>query len=247
MTGSGRTVHDALPPAFLVPVTLDETRRVLESGLSLRPLPLAASFAECRGLHRGQPATIQTHAFSGPNVAYARFVLLEASGLSIGNWLCLSRPSFALPIFGADLVELEAHTMAAVDLTPIGRERAALERELAPLTRRRHAAAPLPSAGALPDFCARFFSPHALFTRVTSAHFVALRDAIADFSDAYVEIAGTRTADGQRDAETLATQERYVQAHREDDKALKLLDKVFGSEWATHFLNEVLFPDPGSF
>jgi hypothetical protein len=36
---------------------------------------------------------------------------------------------------------------------------------------------------------------------------------------------------------------RYVRAHREEDRALGLLGKVFGVETAQRYIREVLFPE----
>jgi hypothetical protein len=38
-------------------------------------------------------------------------------------------------------------------------------------------------------------------------------------------------------------QDGYAAAHREDDKGLGLLARMFGERWAERYLREVLFPD----
>ena len=228
---------------------VEATEAWLAKELTLTPLPLDPALRGAEGTWKGRPVTIETRAYQGGVVRYARIALLKGPGLEIGNLLCLPQVTHPLPILGADLVVLSRETgMVAVDLSPTlppGPERDA---QLASLVARRARQPSLPPGGALPDWCAAWFSPCALYTRVTPSQREAASAAFQDFPSAFVDLARASSPRLDLLAQVASAQAGYAAAHLRDDKGLGLLAKMFGREWSERYLSEVLFPptDEGS-
>lgn len=162
--------------------------------------------------------------------------------------LALPRLDLALPILGADLVSLGvrgAGVMIAADLSPVLPPGDARERQLAGLARRMGAYRDLTPGGALPAWCARWFSPYALYVRPTPAEVPRAAAAFRETVDAFVALAAGAAAPvgGAPDPDVQRAHDGYAAAHREDDKGLGLLARMFGERWAERYLREVLFPD----
>jgi phycocyanobilin:ferredoxin oxidoreductase len=220
-----------------------ETEATLVHGLRLRPVVLEPALACADGTWKGERVTLETRAYASGTIRYARFATLVGPDLEIGNILCLPDPRYALPILGADLVALGRATgMIAADLSPTlppGPER---EHQLAPLAARRAASAALPSSGALPAWCDAWFSPHALYTRVSSEQAEAATRAYAIFPDEFMELIRQARPRPDQGAAVRAAQAGYAAAHRTDDKGLGLLATMFGAAWADRYIDRVLFP-----
>lgn len=224
---------------------LREAEDALVRGLDLTPLPLGPSLARAEGSWKGAPALLSARAYHHGPVRYARFVELTAGHLEIGNLLCLSRTVLPLPILGADLVALGGgEVMIAADLSPVLAPGPARDAQLAGLAARRAQGTAPPPGGALPDWCARWFSPHALYTRAGEGDAAAAATAFRTFAPAFLELCAERSAQPGSAAATQAAQAAYARAHREDDKGLGMLARMFGADWAARFVGEVLFPDP---
>ena len=220
-----------------------ETEGWLVRELALTPIVLDPVLAHADGSWKGAPVTIETRAYLGAVVRYARFARVVAPGLEIGNVLCLPDPSHPLPILGADLVALGRETgMVAVDLSPTlppGPER---EAQLAPLASLRAGHPRLPPGGPLPDWCSAWFSRCALYTRVDRSQTGQAVCAFRDFPRAYIDLVHSSYARPHLARSVASAQDRYAAAHRTDDKGLGLLAKMFGLEWAERYLAEILFP-----
>ena len=225
---------------------LAETERALVDALALEPLALPPELARAEGEWKGAPVRIETTAWRGPAIRYARFARIAGAGLEIGNALCLPRHELPLPIFGADLVSLGARagTMLAADLSPVLPAGEARDAQLASLARRRMAAGAeaLPPGGALPAWCARWFSAHALYTRPDAAALPAAVEAYRLYPDEMARLARPAAPAPALAPLVREAQDGYARAHREDDKGLGLLAKMFGAGWAARYLHEVLFP-----
>ena len=232
-------MSDAFPFAALT----SEVQAWLVGELGLAPMALPADLAGASGTWKGAPVGIETRAYRGGPIRYARFVRLVGADLEIGNVLCLADPAYPLPILGADLVGLRrTSAMLAADLSPTLPPGAGRDRQLASLARRRATHPALPPGGALPVWCAAWFSPHALYTRVNPDQLAAAVAAFWDFPLGFVELVrGTAPRPGLA-REVAGRQNGYAAAHRADDKGLGLLAKMFGAGWAERYLEQVLFP-----
>jgi len=235
--------------SFGIEAAIKETEESLRRELDLEPADLSPELARAEGTLRGNPIVIETRAYVGPQMRFVRFATITGEGLSIGNALCLSRPEVALPIFGADLVALSADAaMIAVDLSPVLPPGAERDAQLALLAEARAKHPAFPPAGELPSFCAAWFSPFALFTRVGPS---ASSEAFAAYSDFHRAFAGiARRAHGEPPPpmkmspdEVIAAQASYLADHRNDDKGLRMLGRLFGADWSARYISSVLFPE----
>jgi hypothetical protein len=220
-----------------------ETEDWLVEHLELRPLLLEPALARANGAWKGQPVTLETRAYAGGAIRYARFAQLIGAGLEIGNILCLPDSLYPLPIFGADLVALgRASGMVAADLSPTlphGRER---ERQVASLAPLAFARSCLPPGGALPGWCEAWFSPYALYTRVSAEQAAEARRAYNAFPRVFAELVRRTRPRADQVPTVRSIQAGYVAAHRTDDKGLGLLATLFGRAWADRYISEALFP-----
>ena len=224
---------------------LIETELRLVDRLELSRLELEPSMASARGRWKGDDVRIETRAYRGPTIAYARFATVVGAGLEIANLLCLSHHDIPLPMLGADLVSLGSRSgtsMLAADLSPTlppGEARAA---QLAGLAARMARHAGLPPGGELPAWCSEWFSPFALYTRPDASTMDAAVAAFREIPEEFIELSLRTDRDVDTAAIVAAAQAAYADAHRTDDKGLGMLAKMFGAAWADRYLAEVLFP-----
>ena len=234
-----------------LPDLVRDTERLLVESLGLHPVALPPELARAEGMWKGMPVMIETSAYGGGLVAYARFARVWQPGaapgaaLEIGNVLALGRAESGLPILGADLVGMGPRgRMIAADLSPTLPPGSARDRQLAPLVEGAGRARLTPG-GALPDWCARFFSPYALFVRPTSDE---LAEGVAEFGRyprAFTALASGAPPVGDAALVRRAArlQRDYLAAHRTDDKGLGMLARMFGDAWAQDYVDDVLFPE----
>jgi phycocyanobilin:ferredoxin oxidoreductase len=231
-----------ITPFRLIELLRDAEARLV-AGLGLEPLALPEELASAQGSWKGQPVMLATRAYRAERVSYARFAELTGPELEIGNALCAPRPDYPLPIFGADLVAFgrEAGLIVA-DLSPTAPPGPPRDAQTVVLSAERARWPPLPSGGELPAWCAPWFSPFYLYTRITPTQREAAASAFATLPGVLIEL--TRTAHrAPDDAQAVARAlEGYAAAHRDDDKGLKMLEKIFGPRWAGRYVSEVLFP-----
>lgn len=232
-------------PGFGIAALTESLEADAVQRLPLTPLPLPPDLARATGVWKEAPVAIETRAYHGPAIRYARCALVRGSDLEIGNLLILPDTTYPLPILGADFVGFgRDRAMIAIDLSPVLPPGAARDAQLAGLRRRREAHPPFPPGGELPAWCAAWFSSHALYTRPRLDDLPTVRAAVFDFLAAFADLLYAAFSDSGQDVVTRAAQAGYSAAHREDDKGLRLLAKMFGADWATRYLETVLFPAP---
>jgi len=209
-----------------------EVESFLRGELQLAPL---GDERRLEGEWRGEPASLGSRCYAGGAIRYGRVTELIARGFEIGSLVFFPTLDRRAPILGVDLVEhAEGGGLFVADLSPVF-DGAAPDAAMA------RAAAELPPAGELPSWAAEVFSKTPIFARVPSAAAAAtpLRSAASAFASSVAACA----PDGAAVETVRAAQARYVRAHREDDRALGLLAKVFGPERARWYIHEVLFPE----
>jgi hypothetical protein len=228
--------------AFAELVRRIERRWVSE--LSLEPRPLPAELAALQGTFRGEPATLAARAYAGPRLGYVRFVEVQSRDLDIGNVLGLPRVEFALPVLGIDLVEVGRDTAVIVaDLSPMAEDQAERAEQTAVLSRHRAPGATLGAASELPDWAREWFSDGALCARVGPGQAGASEAAVGAYATAFAELVRGATAQPERSARVASRQRAYAAAHRERDRGLLLLRRMFEPSLAERFLREILFPE----
>ena len=204
---------------FRFDAVVAEVEDTLVRDLRLEPWPLDPELARAEGTWKGQPAVIETRAYRGGCLWYARFVQMSGAGLEIGNVLCLADPVTPLPILGADLVAVGRETgMVAADLSPTLPPGPGRDAQLAPLAAVRARQPSLPPGGELPAWCRAWFSPHALYTRVQPEQAPAAVDAFRDMVSTFVQMTRAATPRMELLTAVAAAEEGYAEAHRTDDK-----------------------------
>lgn len=230
--------------AFGFMALLQATEARLVAGLHLLPLPVPSVFAEREGTWKGAPVTLAARAYRSSTFTYARFVTVTGTHLEIANALCLSAPIFPLPIFGADLVGFAADRGVAVaDLSPVVPDGPLREEQRATLAAARRGTPELPSAGDLPAWCRPWFSPETLFARPSPGQAGEIARAFDAFPAALIALAQSTGPEESAAGAVLAAQRGYCVAHRDEDKGLGMLAKLFDAEFARRFIGEFLFPE----
>ena len=220
-----------------------EAERLLADALGLVPMALDPALALAVGRWRDQPARVETRAYEGPTVRHARFATVTAATVEIGNVLVMPRAEWALPVFGADLVSMGGRSaMIAADISPTLPPGPARDEQVAALARHFASRPLLPAGGELPAWCSAWFSPHALYTRPAAPEMPAAVAAFRAFAPAFVELARATPRTPELAEQVRAFCDGYAAAHREDDKGLGVLARMFGAAWAERYVAEVLFP-----
>lgn len=218
-----------------------ERRLVGELSLEARPLPPELSRLD--GTFRGEPATLEARAYSGPRLGYVRFVEVRSRDLDIGNVVGLPRVEFPLPVLGVDLVEVGRDTAVVVaDLSPMSEDAPERAEQSRALARHRASSAGLASSE-LPDWAREWFSDDALCARVIPAQASASEASTLAYAAAFVDLVREARAEPARAERIMSRQEAYAAAHRERDRGLLLLRRMFEPIVADRFLREVLFPE----
>ncbi|MBL8954608.1 MAG: hypothetical protein JNK82_27770 [Myxococcaceae bacterium] len=206
-------------------------RRFHES-LTLSALPTEPRFEAAEGRFRGRPAWLSSRTFAGGGLRFARFVTVTGDGLDIGNVLCIPEPTSPLPIFGADVVGLGADAIvAAADLSPMSHG--------LPLPQLPSHTLPSPN-GELPPWAARWFSPQAFVTRTHVGQAAGVERVVTGYAEAFLGLLAARAPAGSDLTEAHLA---YCRDHREQDRALGMLRKIFGEAFSREFLSTVLFPE----
>jgi hypothetical protein len=227
---------------FVALVRASERRLVRE--LRLTPHPLEPELARLDGAFRSQPATLVARAYTGRGLRYARFVEIESPGLEIGNIVLFPSPELPLPVLGVDLVEVGRDTAVVVaDLSPMSEDAGVRARQLAVLARHRADCPPLALSGELPAWAAEWFSSLAVSARIGAEQAPAAVSAVDAFVSAFIELAQSAVPDAAAAAQLSRRHEAYSAAHREHDRGLLLLRRMFEPTTADRFLREVLFPE----
>ncbi len=208
-------------------------------GLALTERPLPPELAVASADYRGAPLHLLARAWSSSQVAYARLVTLVGQDLEIGNLVVVPAQDWPLPLFGADLVALSRpDVLLAIDAAPtVAAVREAQLQRFALASAQRGALRP---AGEVPPWCQPLFSPHALFVRADHANDVAT--AAAAMVDGFIELARRCEAAPEHASCVRRAWHHYASTHLTEDKALGLLDRLFGSELGSRLRREMMFP-----
>jgi hypothetical protein len=216
---------------------------------ALAPRKLPVGLAVQRGAFRDLPVALSAHAWSGGGVGYARVVTIAGPEVAIANVLGYPAPDRPAPILGIDLIAVAgAPVVVLADLSPTVRDH--LDDTLAMLERYRRIHSPFPAAGPLPSWRGRWFSPHYLYTRVGSGSARAALLAAFDFAAVWIDAAINVAPEPALADRIAAAVDGYAADHLRDDPGLRLLDRMFGEEFAAPFRERILFPrislEPGS-
>jgi len=187
-----------------------------------------------------------------------------------------------LPIFGADIVTLPGNKhLVALDFQPVlpldndddGKQKPSLfprqylqlEEKLQTIHSKYQKSSSdstplLPWGGDIPPQATRFFSPYALWTRLSDENAMDTVDTVVwqafqEYTDLYLELMGAVQDDvdagklglgaqtDDSDNPVLDGQIEYLEYRRTNDPARPMLQRLYGNEWSERVIGDVLFPD----
>ena len=186
-----------------------------------------------------------------------------------------------LPILGADIVSLPGNKhLVALDFQPVlplegddaklfPHQYSHLEEKLLSIHAKYQkgdddSTPLLPWGGDIPPQAERFFSPYALWTRVSDENALetvstVVWDAFQEYVDLYLELMSAVQSDVDSGTLYVTTasedmddsignpaskgQMEYLEYRRANDPARPMLQRLYGNEWAESVIGEVLFPD----
>jgi hypothetical protein len=236
-----------------------------ESGLFLPceiPSNLQGNTAPAKGMLEGSIVKMETKALkaNSKDVSYARYALLETlvadnqndvstKGIQVMNLVVFPSNQTALPVWGVDLVSLPGNKhLLAMDVQPMTTQPVETEwkKHYDRLWKRWHenyVQDEFEWGGAMPPEASKFFSPFALWTRLSGEDAVdviqnQVFDAFCESLDLYLQMLHDYNAP---DCEN-NHQEEYLQYRLKNDPARPMLQSLYGPDWTEEVLTKVLFP-----
>mmetsp|Transcript_5758 Transcript_5758/g.12779 ORF Transcript_5758/g.12779 Transcript_5758/m.12779 type:complete len:370 (-) Transcript_5758:52-1161(-) len=187
--------------------------------------------------------------------------------------------NIGLPLLGADIVSLPGNKhLVALDFQPvldlseenvslIPKRYSHIETKLQSIHSKYQKSSDesiqplLPWGGDIPEQAKRFFSPYALWTRLSDDNAMdtvstLVWEAYQEYIDLYLELMDTVQKDvesgvleiasnkyGGSNSQVLQGQEDYLEYRRSNDPARPMLIRLYGEDWAERVIGGVLFPD----
>lgn len=188
----------------------------------------------------------------------------------------ITKEYIGLPIFGADIVSLPGNKhLVAIDFQPalpldsgynmLPEKYSAIESSLEEIHAKyqRGDAPMLPWGGDIPPQATRFFSPYALWTRLSDDEAIQKVDdavwaAFQEYLDLYLnlmrcvqedisagdlEIIEDNSTEGEGGNPVYQGQVDYLEYRRANDPARPMLQRLYGDDWTERVISSVLFPD----
>lgn len=241
IAGKPSSLRDRLHPT--ITAVANAIEQIWQSELSLEPYQMPEDLGYVEGTLEGEKLIIENRCYQTREFRKIHLELAQVgSALDILHCVMFPRSTFALPMFGSDLVAGRGQlSMAIADLSPVMDDRA------------------LPSPydqalSALPELVfsqertfpswGTIFSAHCLFVRPENAQEEAqIVTRIGDFLRLHCQqaIALSPTEDAAEIAAIEMGQRRYCQQQLQNDKTRRVLEKAFGADWADRYMTTVLF------
>lgn len=213
--------------------------------LELSPYSLPEGLGYVEGRLEGEKLKIENRCYQTPQFRKMHLELAKVGkNLDILHCVMFPHHSYALPMFGCDIVAGRGQISAAiVDLSPLNRDRVLPESY-------QQALSALPTVEfsqfrELPAW-GDIFSEFCLFIRPDSVedkqHFITRVEN-------YLEIHCYQALNAQPVSEqeqvlNLEGQNYYCTKQQKNDKTRRVLERAFGSEWADNYMTSVLFDLP---
>eukprot|EP00898_Chlorokybus_atmophyticus_P006967 jgi/Chlat1/7271/Chrsp58S06876 len=251
--GAGQDSAAASPTPNMFEPFLQNALSQLKSRLDLQPYPYKESYGLLRATDKkGDNAEARGDAFQTDKLRFIRPALITAgTDFQVFNFVIMARPSFDLPIFGADFVCLPRGNVIALDFQPLHQSPSYLTKyaeRLLPLAEKYRQF--LPDGGALPAEATQFFSPAVLWSRAMerSAILEHLYPAFVQYLQAshdlvyldYVDSAEA-TTDSRAEEANRDAQHKYLTYRAVKDPGRGVLTRYFGAELTEAYIQEFLF------
>jgi phycocyanobilin:ferredoxin oxidoreductase len=217
---------------------------VWQEHLELSPYTVPEDLGYIEGSLEGERLTIENHCYQAPQFRKLHLELARmGSGLDILHCVMFPNPTYALPIFGTDLVgnSKTGISAAIADLSPVSGDRTlptAYQKRLSALSELNFS-----QRRSLPPW-GEIFSEFCLFIRpVGEAEETQFLQRVGEFLTLHCQIANTTLPLSSQDEirKVLAGQQRYCIQQQQNDKTRRVLEKSFGIEWADRYMNTMLF------
>jgi phycocyanobilin:ferredoxin oxidoreductase len=211
--------------------------------LDLSPYQVPEDLGYVEGSLEGERLTIENHCYQTPQFRKLHLELAQlGNSLDILHCVMFPNLTYALPIFGTDLVGGRAGISAAIaDLSPINQDRSlpnAYQAGLANLPLIQFA-----QPRDLPEW-GDIFSDFCLFIRPSNPEEEeAFLHRVQAFLTLHCQTA-TSTAPLTSDleiAKVMAGHKYYCTKQQQNDKTRRVLEKSFGTEWAERYMTTMLF------
>ena len=212
--------------------------------LDLSPYNLPEDLGYVEGALEGERLVIENHCYQTPQFRKLHLELAKVgSGLDILHCVMFPHPTYALPMFGADLVGRSSGRInaAIVDLSPIAGDRSlpagyetALHNAVKPdFAEPRE----LPAWGDI-------FSQHCIFVRpqgeAEDQAFIDWVRTVLTLHCHQARQASPLTA-AEDIAAVVAGQQNYCAKQQKNDKTRRILEKSFGLDWTERYMTTMLF------
>jgi phycocyanobilin:ferredoxin oxidoreductase len=216
---------------------------IWRSHLDLSPYQVPEDLGYVEGSLEGERLTIENHCYQTPQFRKLHLELAQVGkSLDILHCVMFPNPTYALPIFGADLVGGRAGISAAVvDLSPIAQDRllpSQYQTGLANLPLTQFA-----QTRALPEW-GDIFSEFCLFIKPSNPEEEeAFLHRVQSFLTLHCQIASaSKPLTSQLEIDrVMAGQRYYCTKQQQNDKTRRVLEKSFGSEWTERYMTTMLF------
>jgi phycocyanobilin:ferredoxin oxidoreductase len=211
--------------------------------LELSPYQVPEDLGYVEGSLEGERLTIENHCYQTPQFRKLHLELAQlGNSLDILHCVMFPNPTYALPIFGADLVGGRAGISAAIaDLSPINPDRSLPNQYQAGLGNLPLAQFSQPRD--LPEW-GDIFSDFCLFVRPSNPEEEeAFLHRVQAFLTLHCQIASATiplTSQIEIDR-VMAGQKYYCTKQQQNDKTRRVLEKSFGMEWAERYMSTMLF------
>ncbi|NEP78011.1 MAG: phycocyanobilin:ferredoxin oxidoreductase [Okeania sp. SIO3C4] len=223
----------------------DTIEAVWQRYLDLQPYYLPAELGYVEGRLEGEKLTIENKCYQTPQFRKLHLELAKVGqSLDILHCVMFPRTSYALPIFGTDLVGAKGQISAAVvDLSPLNQDR-----KLPQVYNYQLKSLPIKEFSyprQLPEW-GEIFSEFCLFIRPSD---LDEEQKFLSIVESYLEIhcqqaIAQKPVTSEQQLEILKAQRHYSSQQRQNDKTRRVLEKAFGPEWTDYYLTTVLFDTP---
>ncbi len=224
----------------------DRLETVWHHYLQLSPYQLPEDLGYVEGRLEGEKLTIENHCYQTPQFRKIHLELARlGNGLDILHCVMFPHPSYALPIFGTDLVGSRGQISAAIaDLSPTSEDLTLPQSYCLALSAlpKQDFVQPreLPAWGDI-------FSEFCLFIRPSNQEeetkFLERVEKLLIIHCQQAIVAPALLPEMQ--AKVMAGQAHYCRKQQQNDKTRRVLEKAFSPAWAERYLTTVLFDIPG--
>ena len=211
--------------------------------LDLQPYPMPEDLGYVEGRLEGEKLVIENTCWQTPQFRKLHLELARVgTSLDILHCVMFPRDTYALPMFGADIVGGRGQIGAAiVDLSPTAADRQLPEdyrRDLTTLPAQNYS-----QPRDLPEW-GHIFSEFCLFVRpIDEAEQQLFLERVAAVLRIHCQraIAAQPLTEAEAIVANVAGQRAYCRQQQQNDKTRRVLENAFGDAWAERYMTQMLF------